>query len=105
MEGRRSAAAALLFLALVLAAGSLAAVAQLHPPAGTRYMLVALQSGRGEHARLVMRTGGAVSIPVGFANKKHQWFAVPHGNGNRRGDVPGQGLVNLLGALVNNGTR
>ncbi|CAN6270837.1 unnamed protein product [Urochloa humidicola] len=110
MGGRRSSVALpLLFLALVLAAaGSLAAVVQPHPPPGTRYMLVALQSGRGENARFAVRTGGGgVFIPVGFANGKHQWFAVPHDNdnSNRRADIPGQGLFNMLGALVNNGTR
>ena len=74
MDGRRS-SAALLFLAL--AAGSLAAVAQLHPPAGTRYTLVALQTGRGSNAKLAMRTAaGGMSI-TGFANGKHDWFALP----------------------------
>ncbi|CAN6247848.1 unnamed protein product [Urochloa humidicola] len=108
-ERRSSAALPLLLLALVLAAGSLAAVAQPHQPPGTRYMLVALQSGRGENARFAVRRGGGVFIPVGFANGKHQWFAVPHDNdndnSNRRADIPGQGLFNMLGALVNNGTR
>ncbi|CAL5035966.1 unnamed protein product [Urochloa decumbens] len=104
MEGRRPSPAALLLLALVLAAGSLAAMAQLHPPAGTRYVLVTLQSGRGEDARFALRTGGDVFIPAGFANGKRR-FAVPHGNSNRRVDIPGQGLVDLLGALVNNGAR
>ncbi|CAN6242401.1 unnamed protein product [Urochloa humidicola] len=105
-ERRSSAALPLLLLALVLAAGSLAAVAQPYQPPGTRYMLVALQSGRGENARFAVRTGGGVFIPAGFANGKHQWFAVPHAdNSNHRADIPGQGLFSLLGALVNNGTR
>lgn len=112
MEGRRS-SAALLFLALALAAGSLGAVAQLHPPAGKRYMLVALQTGRGDNSKLAVRTGDN-AIP-GFANGKHQWFAVtgnedlvPPGSKSYRRNIPGrgQGLVNMLGALVNNnGTR
>ncbi|CAN6234201.1 unnamed protein product [Urochloa humidicola] len=114
MEGRRSSVAALLLLALVVAAGSLAAVAQLDPPAGSRYMLITLHSGRGDDVKLVMRTDGDVSLP-GFANKKNQWFAVtgsedlvPPGSriGYRRdAAIPGQGLVNMLAALVNNGTR
>ena len=67
MDGRRS-SAALLFLFLALAAGSLAAVAQLHPPAGARYVLVVLQTGRGGNAKLAMRTAGGMSI-TGFANQ------------------------------------
>ena len=105
MDGRRS-SAALLFLFLALAAGSLAAVAQLHPPAGARYTLVALQTGRGSNAKLAMRTAaGGMSI-TGFANGKHDWFALPGGDGNsRRGDIPMQGLGSLLSVLVNNGTH
>ena len=99
MDGRRS-SAALLFLAL--AAGSLAAVAQLHPPAGARYTLVALQTGRGSNAKLAMRTAGGMSI-TGFANGKDDWFALPGGDGSsRRGDIPMQGLGSLLSVLVNN---
>ncbi|CAN6227421.1 unnamed protein product [Urochloa humidicola] len=113
MEGRRSSAAALLLLALVLAAGSLAAVAQLDPPAGSRYMLVALHSGRGSDTKLAMRIGGDVSLP-GFANGKNEWFAVTGSEdlippGSRRSyrsvDLAGQGLVNMLASLVNNGGR
>ncbi|CAL5035968.1 unnamed protein product [Urochloa decumbens] len=113
MEGRRSSAAALLLLALLLAAGSLAAVAQLNPPAGSRYMLVALHSGRGSDAKLAMRTGSGASLPR-FANGKNQWFAVtgsedlvPPGSRSsyRRTDIAGPGLVNMLAALVNDGTR
>ncbi|OEL37733.1 hypothetical protein BAE44_0001248 [Dichanthelium oligosanthes] len=108
MESGRRCSVALLFLTLVLAAGSLAAVAQFHPPADKRYMLVALQANRGDHVRLAMTTGD-VSI-TGFANGTNHWFAVtgsesllPFGNSYRR-DIPGQGLGNLLRVLVNNGT-
>ncbi|CAO2041713.1 unnamed protein product [Urochloa humidicola] len=88
MEGRRSSPAALLLLllALVLAAGSLAATAQLLPPAGTRYVLVTLQYNRGEPAKFTLRAGGHASVPAVFAN--------------RRVDIPGQGLADLLGGLV-----
>ena len=101
MDGRRS-SAALLFLFLALAAGSLAAVAQLHPPAGARYVLVVLQTGRGGNAKLAMRTAGGMSI-TGFANGNDDWFALPGGDGSsRRGDIPMQGLGSLLSVLVNN---
>jgi hypothetical protein len=95
LEGRRS-SAPLVLLALVLAAGILSAVAQLHPPAGTRYMLVTLKTG----PKLAMRIGD--NALRGFANGKNQWFAVtgsedlvPPGS-----NIPSQGLVNMLGALV-----
>ncbi|CAN6247851.1 unnamed protein product [Urochloa humidicola] len=113
MEGGRSSAAALLLLTLVLAAGCLPAVAQLDPPIGSRYMLVALHSGRGSDAKVAMRIGGDVSLP-GFANGKNEWFAVsgsedlvPPGSRRsyRRVDLAGQGLVNMLSSLVNNGAR
>ncbi|CAL5036046.1 unnamed protein product [Urochloa decumbens] len=112
MEGRRSSAAALLLLALLLAAGSLAAVAQLSPPAGSCYMLVALHSGRGSDAKLAMRTGGGAPLPS-FANGKNEWFAVtgsedlvpPGSSSYGRANIAGLGLVNMLAALVNDGTR
>ncbi|KAF8647675.1 hypothetical protein HU200_065313 [Digitaria exilis] len=115
MEGSiRSPIVLLLILAVVLAAGSLGAVAQLDPPAGQRYMLIAVK-GRGEsRARLAFRIGGHVALP-GFANKSNHWFAVtgseslvPPGYSYGGGDdVPkvGQGLGALLRLLVNNGTR
>jgi hypothetical protein len=43
---------------------------------------------------------------TGFANGKHDWFALPGGAGSsRRGDIPMQGLGSLLSVLVNNGTH
>ncbi|CAN6373583.1 unnamed protein product [Urochloa humidicola] len=112
MEGRRS-SVALLLLTLVLCAGSIAMVAQFHPPADKSYMLVELQPDDGirrdRRTRLAMRSGDDVAIP-GFANASNHWFAVtgsesllPHGNSYRR-DILGRGLSNVLRVLVNNGT-
>ena len=111
MGGRRSSVAVLLTLALC--AGSIATVAQFHPSADKRYMLVELQADDGirrdPRTRLAVRTGDDVAIP-GFANASNHWFAItgsksllPHGNSYRR-DILGLGLSNVLRVLVNNGT-
>ncbi|KAF8647678.1 hypothetical protein HU200_065316 [Digitaria exilis] len=103
----------LILLALVLAAGSLGAVAQLDPPAGQRYMLIAVKGRTESRGRLAFRIGGHVALP-GFANKSNHWFAVtgseslvPPGYSYGHDDVPaaGQGLGTLLRVLANNGTR
>jgi len=113
MGGRRSSVAVLL-LTLALCAGSIATVAQFHPSADKRYMLVELQADdcirRDRRTRLAVRTGDDdVAIP-GFANASNHWFAItgsksllPHGNSYRR-DILGLGLSNVLRVLVNNGT-
>ncbi|CAL5035963.1 unnamed protein product [Urochloa decumbens] len=115
MEGGRS-SVVLLFLTLALAAGSLAAVAQLPPPADQRYAFIAVRA-REIQTRVVLKTGDDVAHPS-FADRTNRWFAVTgsesliqQGAGlllpaYRRPNIPGQGIGNLLRVLVNNnGTR
>ncbi|CAN6234202.1 unnamed protein product [Urochloa humidicola] len=73
MEGWRS-YIALLFLTLALAAGSLAAVAQLPPPADQRYMLIAVRASDDIQMRAALRIRDDVALP-GFANRTNHWFA------------------------------
>ncbi|CAL5034037.1 unnamed protein product [Urochloa decumbens] len=114
MEGGRPSSVALLFLTLALAAGSLAAVAQLPPPADQRYVLMAVRASEEIQMRVALRTGDDVALP-GFANRRtNHWFAVTgsesliqQGAGlllpaYHRRNIPGQGMGNLLRVLVNN---
>ncbi|KAG0524893.1 hypothetical protein BDA96_06G007500 [Sorghum bicolor] len=113
MEGGRRSSTALVLLALMLAVSSAttaAAAAQRRQPPGPRsYKLITVMTSLGDRARLAVRDDD--SPIAGFANGKNDWFNIqgsedllqPFRNrygGGGDNDIPGHGLVNLLGALV-----
>ncbi|CAO2041710.1 unnamed protein product [Urochloa humidicola] len=115
MEGGRRSSVALLFLTLALAAGSLAAVAQLPPHDGEGYVLIAVRASDEIQMRAALRMGDVdvVAFP-GFANRTNHWFAATgtesliaqlYSSYRRRRNVLDQGMGNLLRVLVNNGTK
>ena len=111
MEGGRRSSTALLLLALMLAASSTnaaAAAQRRRPAADGSYKLITILTSHGDKVKLAVSADD--SSIAGFANGKNDWFAIqgsddllePFRNryGGGGGDIPGHGLVNLLGALL-----